>query len=103
MALTFHCIFIEFFFNFCPVRTMNRETTTTIHRLQHEKTHSIGIISSPSSLFIQKSPVHMSNMSTVWVFILFVCFFVYFPLRGETFILAALLQSREVVLLPLWL
>lgn len=72
MDLTFHCIFIDFFFlNFCPVRTMNRETTTTIHRLQHEKTHSIGITSSPSSLFIQKSSVHMSTMSTVWVFLFF--------------------------------
>lgn len=42
-----------------------------------KNTHSIGITSSLSSLFIRKSPGHMSNMSTVFFF------FFFLSLEGE--------------------
>lgn len=67
---------------------MNRETTTTIHRPQHEK-HTLHWNRIKPFLVIH------SKESSARVKCEHCLFF--FLRRGKTFILAALLQSQEVV------
>lgn len=72
--------------------TIKWETAITIHKQWHEKEHTpSGVTPNPFHFIHSKEfTAQLSNLSTV----------IFFLGRGKTFILVALLQFQEVVLIP---